>query len=1222
LNFDKILFDGLIGRELAPLYLNDDGSQSAAYPCNVVIPSNVIDRVELPGRPVEDFYQGFVEALTRSGYTVYMFPYDWRLDIAVAAEALDTWVSQIAGTTGKVILVGHSMGGLVARAYVSDPERAAKVDKVITVGTPYLGAPNTAFVMMTGRAEIVPITGLRPMLEPAKNDIRTIIRNSPGAMQLLPSRNYFAYGPYYSARGLTLESFESTSNYFVSEGQNGYVLQIADQFHQRLDDFRANYHLEGDYYVLAARHLPTWSSIRDNRWCIDMPDQIFGLPLSQFRRCVSRFERDKYLWGDGTVPDVSSHLSVMGGALRGSAKVCSYIAIDKAHNQLLSSQFVQQDVLRILEGRPEDTHCELDELSGRLKVNSVASGFREFTVWGNGYVRVEDPQGNYTGLDSAGNWAHVLTDVTYNFVDGGVVVTVPENADYRLMITAREVTPVWIVGTDFDADDVGSAFIGQAQVTFDGVPVNTSETTRVSNLSVPLDQLEAVVTDGDSSRVYTPDIVLADPSEMRDKSTPVTSLSAQGEQDGEGAFNGPVNVSVSATDDNSGVFRSYLSLDNGQTWQEYTSPVQFELPPGESTTLQAYSVDRAGNQEYPPIMRELSFNAITGPVAIPSMISPEDGAVFKEDDEITLLWDTSSNASTYAAELLTNNVITSSGRLSATAWYLGTLPVGEYYWQVEAYNASHWSGWTNRARFSVTPYTVQIQQIEPAPPYCAVINSTYDHERTLQILGNNLLATDHHVQFKRTDTSDQTIHFGGEVNWHSSSLVSIDMATIAQHLWQEDKLAVAVRFTDHNYVPVSGWSPEFFLASSVAACGMQLPAPTNTPVPPTPVPPTPVPPTPVPPTPVPPTPVPPTPVPPTPVPPYPPPAEAYAVFLPAVSGGQLMAAAQVELAAKVTSEPVAETPDQLIDPLMRSSERFVATTVYTATTSADGRYTLTNLPPGDYVVRAASLNVMPSSQSVTVPPSQTDVNFTVTTGSDTAAEILIPAGSFQMGCDSSNSAETCESREQPLHTVTLSAYYIDKYEVTNARYKACVDAGGCTAPRGVDSYTRSPYYGTSTYADYPVINVTWHQASAFCAWAGRRLPTEAEWEKAARGSSDTRKYPWGDSSPDCTKLNYWPASSGCVGDTSRVGSYPSGASPYGVMDMGGNVFEWVNDWYSSTYYSVSPSNNPQGPATGQYRVLRGGSWFYYVYYVRSAARYDDLPGYWYYDFGFRCVRSQ
>ena len=250
---------------------------------------------------------------------------------------------------------------------------------------------------------------------------------------------------------------------------------------------------------------------------------------------------------------------------------------------------------------------------------------------------------------------------------------------------------------------------------------------------------------------------------------------------------------------------------------------------------------------------------------------------------------------------------------------------------------------------------------------------------------------------------------------------------------------------------------------------------------------------------------------------------------------------------------------------------------------------------------------------------------------DTAEEILIPSGSFQMGCDSGNPSEMCSSNEQPLHTVTLSAYSIDKYEVTNARYQACVDAGGCTAPGNVDSVTRSPYYGTSTYADYPVINVTWHQASGFCAWAGKRLPTEAEWEKAARGSSDTRKYPWGDEF-DGNRLNFCDANcesdwkdeaynDGYV-DAAPVGSYPSGASPYGVMDMAGNVWEWVNDWYSGNYYSVSSGVNPQGPETGLYRVLRGGSWLNGDSLVRAAIRYGDLPvvrdGF----SGFRCVRSQ
>jgi len=238
-------------------------------------------------------------------------------------------------------------------------------------------------------------------------------------------------------------------------------------------------------------------------------------------------------------------------------------------------------------------------------------------------------------------------------------------------------------------------------------------------------------------------------------------------------------------------------------------------------------------------------------------------------------------------------------------------------------------------------------------------------------------------------------------------------------------------------------------------------------------------------------------------------------------------------------------------------------------------------------------------------------------GVDPDEEILIPAGSFQMGCDVNNSAESCFRDEQPLHTVNLDAYYIDKYEVTNVRYKACVDAGGCTAPQYSSSWTRPSYYGNATYNNFPVINVTWHQANAFCVWAGKRLPTEAEWEKAARGGSDTRKYPWGNGAPDSTLLNY----NRNVDDTTAVGSYPAGASPYGVMDMAGNVWEWVNDWYQADYYSVSPGSNPQGPATGQFRVVRGGSWGSSGSRVRSAYRNYVHPDGWGNGNGFRCVRS-
>ena len=224
--------------------------------------------------------------------------------------------------------------------------------------------------------------------------------------------------------------------------------------------------------------------------------------------------------------------------------------------------------------------------------------------------------------------------------------------------------------------------------------------------------------------------------------------------------------------------------------------------------------------------------------------------------------------------------------------------------------------------------------------------------------------------------------------------------------------------------------------------------------------------------------------------------------------------------------------------------------------------------------------------------------------------VYIPAGDFTMGTD--------DGREdtKPAHQVYLDAFWIDQTEVTNAMYKACVDQNKCNPPDKDNSATRLDYYGNDEYGNYPVIFVSWHDASSYCSWVGRRLPTEAEWEKAARGPNGNI-YPWGNTDPKDTLLNY----KGNKSDTTEVGSYPDGASLYGVLDLAGNVWEWVNDVYDPKYYQVFPANNPLGPESGDYRVLRGGSWSLQNAEVESTYRYSFVPEVTNGVFGFRCALS-
>lgn len=266
-----------------------------------------------------------------------------------------------------------------------------------------------------------------------------------------------------------------------------------------------------------------------------------------------------------------------------------------------------------------------------------------------------------------------------------------------------------------------------------------------------------------------------------------------------------------------------------------------------------------------------------------------------------------------------------------------------------------------------------------------------------------------------------------------------------------------------------------------------------------------------------------------------------------------------------------------------------------------------------------------------------------TRAGDAAVVVYVPAGAFRMGGTSELTRyarslcreaagdlaiATCGSAafadEHPAHPVELSAFWVDRTEVTNGQYARCVDAGACAPPVETGSFTRLRYFGDPAFGSYPVVQVDWNQAAAYCAWAGARLPTEAEWEYAARGP-ENRLFPWGDTF-DPELLNSCDRS--CAGmsdpsyadgfpDTAPVGSFPAGMSWGGAVDMAGNVREWIADWYGPC--TPEAALNPQGPIAGESKIPRGGSWYDTPDEVRSLNRGSNLPEYTHPKVGFRCA---
>jgi formylglycine-generating enzyme required for sulfatase activity len=245
--------------------------------------------------------------------------------------------------------------------------------------------------------------------------------------------------------------------------------------------------------------------------------------------------------------------------------------------------------------------------------------------------------------------------------------------------------------------------------------------------------------------------------------------------------------------------------------------------------------------------------------------------------------------------------------------------------------------------------------------------------------------------------------------------------------------------------------------------------------------------------------------------------------------------------------------------------------------------------------------------------------------------VCVPAGHFAMGAAEDD--PLAKESEKPQHEVYLDAYWIDRTEVTNLSFGKCLAAGACHPKQYETSATSyTPYSVHPDTQNYPALLYESDPAVEYCQWAGRRLPTEAEWEKAARGT-DARLYPWGNDPLDCDRANYYACglftsvtsaaphcgnSEHCL--TNEVDSHPTGVSPYGALNMSGNVWEWVADWYQVDYYPQSPADNPKGPATGDFRVIRGGGATSISQDLRVTRRASGEPEH-YMDgqMGFRCA---
>jgi pimeloyl-ACP methyl ester carboxylesterase len=589
---------------VSTLMLDEMGEQSQSGCDNIYTQDNTGTSGIIATHPTtqEDIYEVFIQSLRLAGYTVYIFPYDWRLDLEDSAIELDEFIDNTIGPS-KVVLIGHSMGGLLAREYVLDSARAQKIDKVITVGTPYWGAPKIARYMRSGE---LPFNDLRlPLLS---QEVWQVLRNSPGSMEILPSEAWFdQLMPYYYDDFQPISTYSETLDFFVAKDQNAGLLDQATLFHSGngnpetdFDDFRNNLHVP--YYALYATHnTNTFGGIRE------YPCWLWG----------TCWDWVYFLPGDETVPAISARLRGNQGDWSGDAALCEYRrgSITNDHFNLMSDPSVVSDIFAVLSG-DEPLNCVL---SSNADYREMQSDEYEPTIlvsmWGDARVSVIDNQGRFTGVTADG-W--VINDIPLASIDagmGGTFVGLPITSTYTLTLSQLADQPIKMNITNFRAMADEEVFTPYERAGFVEIPSAISGTATIAlDYSAGLDSLQVEVdlnSDGVTDQVITPTAVL-DQQAIQDMVPPTTTITVEGAQDGLGFYSGAITVTLAATDtpegNATGVHKTEYSLDDGATWLEYTGPL--ELIAEDTPVFLARSVDRGGNQEYPFAEKRLRANIV------------------------------------------------------------------------------------------------------------------------------------------------------------------------------------------------------------------------------------------------------------------------------------------------------------------------------------------------------------------------------------------------------------------------------------------------------------------------------------------------------------------------------------------------------------------------------------------------------------------------------------